>query len=256
MQKQSPEKFCKKAVLKNFAIFTRKHLCWRLLFIQNVVEFFRAPIFFILKNNFLYFEEHLRTAAFESAHETQEKYKSLIKDFNSSSETSENLYLFVSLSWLVSFGVYIYMQYFFDVVRHELQTINICARNNKKKIKSSRKEHVIRMCFNYWPMKNMRVWLWLVYKFTENYCRLRLFSEFIQTQKGYPTSLDKKNHLSYQAKIFLVNKTPRDLTLCKISHICRCDFNWLRKHVEKIRSSQDFILTNSCTESSFPCEYR
>ena len=39
--------------------------------------------------------------------------------------------------------------------------------------------------------KPMRVWLWLVYKFTENYYPSRLFSEFIQTQKRYPTSLDK-----------------------------------------------------------------
>ena len=39
--------------------------------------------------------------------------------------------------------------------------------------------------------KPMRVWLWFVYKFTDNYCGQRLFSEFIQTQKGYPTSLDK-----------------------------------------------------------------
>ena len=37
----------------------------------------------------------------------------------------------------------------------------------------------------------MRVWLWLVYKFTENCQIYRLFSEFIQTQKTYPTSLDK-----------------------------------------------------------------
>ena len=29
--------------------------------------------------------------------------------------------------------------------------------------------------------KPMRVWLWLVYKFVENYCGLQLFSEFIQT---------------------------------------------------------------------------
>ena len=28
-------------------------------------------------------------------------------------------------------------------------------------------------------------------KFIENYCRSRLFSDFIQTQKRYPTSLDK-----------------------------------------------------------------
>ena len=39
--------------------------------------------------------------------------------------------------------------------------------------------------------KPIRVWLWLVFKFTENYCRLRLLSEFIQTQKRYCTSLDK-----------------------------------------------------------------
>ena len=37
----------------------------------------------------------------------------------------------------------------------------------------------------------MRVFLWLAYKFTESYCRLLLFSEFIQTQKRYPTSLEK-----------------------------------------------------------------
>ena len=34
---------------------------------------------------------------------------------------------------------------------------------------------------NYKPMK---VCLWLAYKFNEDYCRLRLFSEFIQTQRG------------------------------------------------------------------------
>ena len=38
--------------------------------------------------------------------------------------------------------------------------------------------------------KPMRVWLWLAYKFTEDYCSW-LFSEFIQTEKRYPTSFDK-----------------------------------------------------------------
>ena len=47
MQKHSPELFCIKAVLKNFAIFTGKQLCWRLFLIQNVAKFSRAPI---LKN--------------------------------------------------------------------------------------------------------------------------------------------------------------------------------------------------------------
>ena len=31
-----------------------------------------------------------------------------------------------------------------------------------------------------------------------------------------------ENYLSYQTKIFLVNLTPKELTPCKISHICRC----------------------------------
>ena len=31
----------------------------------------------------------------------------------------------------------------------------------------------------------MRDWLWLIYKFNDNYCRLRLYSVFIQTQQGY-----------------------------------------------------------------------
>ena len=39
--------------------------------------------------------------------------------------------------------------------------------------------------------KPMGVWLWLAYKFTMNYCCLWLFSEFMQNQKRYPTSLDK-----------------------------------------------------------------
>ena len=34
--------------------------------------------------------------------------------------------------------------------------------------------------------KSIRVSLWLVYNFTENNFCLRLFSEFIQTQKRYP----------------------------------------------------------------------
>ena len=60
------------------------------------------------------------------------------------SETSENLYFFDFISSLVSFVVYIYVQYFFDMVRNKLETIkNIYTKVNKKKIKSSRKERVM-----------------------------------------------------------------------------------------------------------------
>ena len=38
VQKQSPEVFCKKGVLKNFANFTGKHLCWSLLQTCNFVK--------------------------------------------------------------------------------------------------------------------------------------------------------------------------------------------------------------------------
>ena len=93
-------------------------------------------------------------------------------------------------------------------------------------------EHALN--FDQWKtfsenFKPIRVWLWLIYKFTENSCRSRLFSEFIQTQRRYPTSLDKisiQNYLPYQTKIFCELNFH---TSWKISHICRCDFKLLLK---------------------------
>ena len=61
MQKQPREKFCKKAVLKNFAIFTGKHLCWRLFIDQNIAKKVLDHLF----------EEYLRTAVSENVHETE-----------------------------------------------------------------------------------------------------------------------------------------------------------------------------------------
>ena len=55
MQKQPPEVFQKKAVVKNLAIFTEKHLCWSLLLSQYIAKFLRAPIL-----------TNLRTAASEN----------------------------------------------------------------------------------------------------------------------------------------------------------------------------------------------
>ena len=57
----------------------------------------------------------------------------------------------------------------------------------------------------------MRLRLWRIYKFTYENCRLRLFSELVQSQKSYSTCTDKigiltcPNYLSYQANIFVVN---------------------------------------------------
>ena len=72
----------------------------------------------------------------------------------------------------------------------------------------------------------MRVWLSLVYKFIDN-CQIeQLFSEFIQTQKRYPTSLDKMGILTLKLLVTSsYDLTPRDLTPYKMSHICRSAFN-------------------------------
>ena len=72
-QKQPPKVFCKKGVLKNFAHFTGKHLCWSLFLIQ--LQVFRPATLLKRDSNagaFLrnlkifkstYFEEYLRTTA-------------------------------------------------------------------------------------------------------------------------------------------------------------------------------------------------
>ena len=81
----------------------------------------------------------------------------------------------------------------------EKQTSN--KRRSKVQEKNMSCEHALN--FDQWKTfsenyKPMRVWLWLVYKFTENYYPSRLFSEFIQTQKRYPTSLDKIRILTWK----------------------------------------------------------
>ena len=60
--------FIKKAVLKNFATFTWKHMCWSLCLIKlqtfrpvTPTQVFSCDYCEIFKNS--YFEEHLRTAA-------------------------------------------------------------------------------------------------------------------------------------------------------------------------------------------------
>ena len=68
------------------------------------------------------------------------------------SETSESISLCFCFIIGSLWGLYLH-KYFFDVVSNKLQTINIYTRVDKKKIKSSRKEYVIRTYFKFWPMK-------------------------------------------------------------------------------------------------------
>ena len=75
VQKQSPEVFCKKSVLKNFANFTGKHLCWSIFIIklqafnlqvfkkETPAQVLSCEVCETFKNN--YFEEYLQMAASE-----------------------------------------------------------------------------------------------------------------------------------------------------------------------------------------------
>ena len=100
IQKQPPEVFYKKAVVNS-----------------EYCEIFEST----------YFEEHLRTAASENVFMKLRK-KRLFKEtsenvcFYFMKETRKNAFF---ISRLFSFGVGIQIQYFCDVVRNKLQTINI-----------------------------------------------------------------------------------------------------------------------------------
>ena len=54
LQKQPPEVFCKKSVLKNFANFTGKDMCWNLFLIKTETEtqMFSLEYCIIFKNTF------------------------------------------------------------------------------------------------------------------------------------------------------------------------------------------------------------
>ena len=100
--------------------------------------------------------------------------------------------------------------------------------------------------------KPIRVWLWLVYKFTENYCSLQLFPEFIQAQKRYPTSLDKIRILAWKLLVISSQNfscelnSLWELTPSKISHICCCGF---KLHKTRFHFFLYFFLRLSCNHS-------
>ena len=83
--------------------------------------------------------------------------------------------LTAGISWLVSDEVCIHIKYFFGVVRNKLQTLSSVSCESALNFDQRKtSEHY----------KPLRVWLWLVYKFTENYCRSRLFSSSFKLRRG------------------------------------------------------------------------
>ena len=92
--------------------------------------------------------------------------------------------MLVVISWLVSFGVCIHI-YFCDAWEYRIELLKRRSKVQEKNVSCER-----GLNFDEWKTfsenyKSMRVWLWTVYKFTENNCRWRLFSEFIQTRSTY-----------------------------------------------------------------------
>ena len=62
--------------------------------------------------------------------------------------------------------------------------------------KNTSRQHVLNLTQKLLRKTISQIWLWLVYKITENNCRSRPFAEFIQTQKSYSNSLNKISNLN------------------------------------------------------------
>ena len=138
-------------------------------------------------------------------------FKFILKNTIFQHQYQKQVKFFAFISWLVSFVVCIYIQYFFDVVRNKLRTVNVFIELIKRRSKVQEKPEPYEssdLDFDQWKTfsenyKPMRVWLWLVCNFTNNYCCLQLFSEFIQTQKRYSTSLDQIHILIWKLLVIL-----------------------------------------------------
>ena len=126
-----------------------------------------------------------------------------------------SLFLFHDMSWY---------EYFFDMVRNKLQTIKISIlklikRRSKVQEKNMSCERALK--FVQWKTfsenyKPMRVWLWFVYKFTENYF-LRVHSNskevsYLSWQNRYG---NLKTNCHIELKIFLWTKLLESLLLAK-----------------------------------------
>ena len=128
--------------------------------------------------------------------------------------------MFVFISWKKQVKMLVFISWVFPlefVFRYSILNISVMWWEIKlqrikflleliKRRSTVQEKNMLCECglnFNQWKKfsencKPMRVWLWLVYKFNKNYCRLRLFSEFIQTQVRYPTSLNKIRILTWK----------------------------------------------------------
>ena len=134
--------------------------------------------------------------------------------------------MFSFILWLVSHEVCFYSHAIF-LWHGQKQTLNTVELIKRKSKVQENMSCEFALNFEQWKTfpenyKPMRVWLWLVYKFTENYNVPQNidFSKFIQNQKRYPTSLGKIRILTWKllvmsSYIFLWTKLMENLLLAK-----------------------------------------
>ena len=153
MQKQPPGVFCKKAVLKNFAMSTGKHLCWSLFLIQNIAKFLRPPI---LKNVWEQLLLKMCAGNWEKLKIVDKGFKLFIKKkkgfFNISIRDKWKCMslCFYFCCFIIGFLCSLFLHTML-LWRSQKWTTRI----NQNKIKSSRREYIMWTCFKFWPMENI-----------------------------------------------------------------------------------------------------
>ena len=203
-------------------LLTEKYLCWSVNLILSITKFLRAPI---LKNICQPLLLKMCLWKWEKLKFIHKEFWLYIKIQVFSTSIYQKKFM-IGILWLVSHEVCIHILYFFDVVRNKLQLLNMLIKR-RSKVQEKNMSCERASDFDKWKTfsenyKPMRAWFWLVYKFAENYGRSWLFSELIQTQKRYPTSLSWQNaypnlkttcHI--KLKFFLWTKLLRNLLLPK-----------------------------------------
>ena len=132
-------------------VFILKLTCWILFLIQNIADFFRAPI---LKNlcELLLLTMFMKLRKVRNCWSLHKKTGFFNINIRNKWEKCISLCFYFMTGFLWSFYL---RKYFYDVVRNKLQTKNTYTWVDNKKIKSSGKEYVVRTCFKFWPTKNI-----------------------------------------------------------------------------------------------------
>ena len=172
-------------------LLTWTHLCWSLLLILSIAKFLREPILKNICKRFL-----LKMCSWNWE-------KLFIRSFNFTLKNRffEHQYQKQVYDWYFVFGFLWRFLWCGEKQTPITKYLELIKRRSKVEEKNTSCERALN--FDLWKIfsekyKPMRVWFWLAYKFTENYCRSLPFFEFMQTQKRYPISLDKIRILTWK----------------------------------------------------------